>query len=124
MLDSQAVSTIPTLVAISQATQSYNLQIITGGSYDYSYKNGSHAMALTTGADLYWLNSGPCMGNGSAMNPKRAKLCGLTTALYMALWICKAQHKILWIYHHTMRFQACHYHTQVHGAGPSATTLY
>jgi hypothetical protein len=73
MLDSQAVSTIPTLVAISQATQSYNLQIITGGSYDYSYKNGSHAMALTTSADLYWLNSGPCMGNGSAMNPKTGK---------------------------------------------------
>lgn len=91
MLRLEDLNTIPTLSSIAQAILSYKLVIITDGSHNYVSKQGSQAMALTNGTELLWLNDGPCMGHGMTMNPKRAKLCGLTSALYLALWVCLNQ---------------------------------
>jgi hypothetical protein len=91
MLNLTSLTTIPTLAKIATEVQSYKLFIITDGSYDYMTKQGSHAIAITNNKKVLWLGAGPCIGNDIAMNPKRAELCGLASALYLALWICLDQ---------------------------------
>jgi hypothetical protein len=91
MLNLTSLTTIPTLAKIATDVQSYKLFIITDGSYDYMTRQGSQAIAITNSKELLWLGAGPCLSNGIAMNPKRSELCGLASALYLALWICLDQ---------------------------------
>jgi hypothetical protein len=91
MLNFTSLTTIPTLAKIATEVQSYKLFIITDGSYDYMTKQGSHAIAITNNKKVLWLGAGPCLGNDISINLKRAELCGLASALYLALWICLDQ---------------------------------
>lgn len=90
MLRMDNLTIIPTLPAISQAILLYRLVIISDGSYNYVTKQGSQAFALANGEKILWINDGPCIAHGMTMNLKRAELCGLTSALYLALWICSS----------------------------------
>ncbi len=65
------------------------LHICADGSYIKEKKQGSHAWVFANDQRrILWKESGPSLGLPAVMSPYRAEQSGLTSALFLILWVC------------------------------------
>jgi hypothetical protein len=73
---------------ISTALTTNNLYICADGSYFADYQQGSHAWVFSTSdKTILWKGAGPSFSHPDVMSPYRAELSGLTSILFILLWV-------------------------------------
>ncbi len=79
----------PAALSISRAISDGSLLVCADGSYFKVSQQGSHAWVFATQQrTVLWKGAGPALGHPSVMSPYRAELCGLTSVLFIILWVC------------------------------------
>ncbi len=65
------------------------LHMCADGFYVKDTKQGSHAWVFADNQrQISWKGAGPSMGHSAVMTPYRAELSGLTSILFLLLWVC------------------------------------
>jgi hypothetical protein len=68
------------------------LHICADGAYIKEFQQGSHSWILSdSNQNILWKGVGPSTGHSAVMTSYRAELCGITSALFMLLWICNQE---------------------------------
>ncbi len=63
--------------------------ICADGSYVKDMKQGGHAWVFADNQrQILWKGSGPSMGHSAVMSPYSTELSGLTSILFLLLWVC------------------------------------
>ena len=81
---------LPAIPSIATALVNGTLHICADGSYIKETLQGSHAWVFATSKQhIIWKGAGPSVGHSEVMSPYRAELSGLTSVLFLLLWICQ-----------------------------------
>ena len=88
LLDWDSTELLSMIPSIALALEQ-GLHICADGSYLKDSKQGSHAWVFANDQrQVLWKGAGPSVGHPTVMSPYRAELSGLTSVLFILLWIC------------------------------------
>jgi hypothetical protein len=92
LLNWDSTELLPAIPSIALALREQVLHICADGSYFKDNKQGNQAWVFANDRrQILWKGAGPSVGYSTVMSPYRAELSGLTSVLFVLLWICNTE---------------------------------